>query len=359
MEGVAATRARRRLTLALAGALALLLALVGVERLLQGARERRQPPALVGAEWIWTAAGRHHVGPVAFYAAADLVLETPPREARLLVAADEEYVLFVNGTPVGLNRRGVSPVLDLYEVAAALRPGVNRLVAELRSARGTGGFLLALVDEAGRPLLASGPAWRLFHLHGEGLLSGELPLAAGVAPHSWGPHPAGRWRLAAGGRARPTVGELFPAGYTFATHRAVEEIAPHHRLFDWGETVCGYPRVELDAPLAGPALVETRREPGESEVGPAHEVAIPIAGLLAWQAARPRCFRYLLWVAPEAPRAAAVLRLPEATAHALASPPLDGEGIFGIEPPRLRTPAQDEVRRRLERVPGVAGGEGG
>jgi hypothetical protein len=53
-------------------------------------------------------------------------------------------------------------------------------------------------------------------------------------------------------------------------------------------------------------------------------------------------------------RAAAGWRAAGAGAPAAAPP---GRGVFGLAPPRLRTPMEDEVRRKLKSLPGVAGGK--
>src|SRR5436305_12000552 len=80
------------------------------------------------AEWIWAPLGRT-VEPLAFYAARDFDLAAPPAAARLLAAADEEYVLYLNGRRVGSGGTpaGARPLLDAYEVAPLLRRGANRL----------------------------------------------------------------------------------------------------------------------------------------------------------------------------------------------------------------------------------------
>jgi hypothetical protein len=70
---------------------------------------------------------------------------------------------------------------------------------------------------------------------------------------------------------------------------------------------------------------------------------------------RPRRFRYAL-VIGDRPLAARVLQVDPARAAGFLE---DGvpklKGVFGIEPPPLRTPVQDEIWRELQRVPGVRG----
>ncbi len=113
-----------------------------------------------------------------------------------------------------------------------------------------------------------------------------------------------------------------------------------------------------------------------------------------WLDARPRRFRYALVIGLERPLAARVYAVeprvaerggveiaPEAatagmaeapgtsarsatsdlTAGGRAAPagaaglPPPGRGVFGLAPPRLRTPVEDEIRRKLKRLEGVAG----
>ncbi|MBV8202147.1 MAG: hypothetical protein JOZ15_16125, partial [Acidobacteria bacterium] len=115
------------------------------------------------AQWIWVAHDRRQAQPVAFYAARDFQLAPPPARARLLALGDQEYILYLNGKRVGAGGWRPGARLDAYEVGALLRPGGNRLLAELRSDDGGGGFLASLVDEeSGRMLVGTDGAWRTF-----------------------------------------------------------------------------------------------------------------------------------------------------------------------------------------------------
>src|SRR5215204_939422 len=57
----------------------------------------RLTAATGAAQWIWESRDRRDIEPTAFYAVRDFDLEAPPQRARLLAAADEEYVLYLNG----------------------------------------------------------------------------------------------------------------------------------------------------------------------------------------------------------------------------------------------------------------------
>src|SRR5579863_10357381 len=174
------------------------------------------------AQWIWVAHDRRQTQPLAFYAARDFTLASPPpARARLLALGDPEYVLYLNGKRVGAGGWRPGARLDEYEVGPLLRPGGNRLLAELRSADGAGGFLASLVEAAsGRALVGTDGAWRIFPRHRLGLLRGWLPadpasaamLASAAGPGEaaicWGRPPVGRWGRVLPAAPRPVFAEL-------------------------------------------------------------------------------------------------------------------------------------------------------
>jgi hypothetical protein len=126
-------------------------------------------------------------------------------------------------------------------------------------------------------------------------------------------------------------------------------------LYDWGRPVEGY------LTLAVPAL-----EPGQhallftGDVPPDPLRARPDAPVLIqsarrdWLDAAPRRFRYALVVGLDRPATAAVLPLPPGTVR---PPARVNNRVFGIEGPPLRTPVEDEVWSKLQRLAGVAGGK--
>ena len=132
---------------------AAILALAAATRALPAARARSMPTQ--GAQWIWEDMDWRDHDPTAFYAVRDFDLDPPPPRARILISADEEYVLTLNGKRIGAGAYQPGSPLDVYEVGPLLLPGGNRLMAELRSARGTGGLLAALVDGDGRLLVGT------------------------------------------------------------------------------------------------------------------------------------------------------------------------------------------------------------
>jgi hypothetical protein len=317
-----------------------------------------------GAQWIWEARGRNDVSAAAFYAARDFDLAAPPPRARLLVTADEEYVLHLNGKRVGSGAWAVGAGLDVYEVGPLLLPGSNRVVAELRSGRGAGGFLAALVDAgSGEILLETDGRWRIAWQHHLGLVRGWSPIGGADPAFSWGYPPIGRWGRPEPGREKPLLAALVerpvpPAGWSRTAGPRGGGV-----LFDWGREVTGY--LVLDVPAweeRGTALLFTGAAPPDIRRDSPAAVVIP-SKARRWMDARPRRFRYALVLGAERPAAARLLPLSPRLDREVASGLLPREraaqeevfgGLFGIEAPPLRTPVEDEVWSELEGVPGVA-----
>jgi hypothetical protein len=362
-------RARRAVVFALAAVALVVVAafLLRTVRVAAGG----QPPA----EWIWTPDSLiRYTGPRAFYAVRDLTLEAPAPEAVARVVADEEYVLYVNGRRVGSNRyRGEETRFDLYRVGPLLRTGANRVVVELRSGRGAGGLLLSLDDPAsGRRLLVSDPSWRIVDHYHPGVVEGWLGLQDARTARTWGPPPAGRWGRVTDGPERPVFDAvaggwlerrpLAPersAGLNARAGRASDMQRVPVARFDWGREVYGYLVLEQDdtdgIPVALLDFSDDAPHRGEIDEADAEVVFLPGAG--TWRDAVPRRFRSVgvqglpaltgAWVEPVEETWAA--RLPEA-------PPARPDGVFGVEPPPLRTPVEHEIRRQLQGVAGVSGG---
>jgi hypothetical protein len=309
------------------------------------------------AQWIWKPIGRKEHKPAAFYAIRDFELPSPPARARLLVTADEEYVLTLNGKRVGAGAYEPGAPLDVFEVGPLLRPGGNRLVAELRSGRGAGGFLASLEDEAtGRQLLATDRRWRIFPRHQLGLVRGWLPIGGGEPTFSWGYPPVGTWGEPRPRRTEPLLarGPLLPAvtarplGLAFGSaERGRPPGSPV--LYDWGREVEG--RLTLDLPpgkVLGVGLLFTGAEPPDPLSAKPAGCILVLPGRHDWLAASPRRFRYAVIVGLERPAAAAVLPAP---ARPLRAPEMT---VFGLPGPPLRTPVEDEVWSKLQRFAGVA-----
>ncbi|HET9212671.1 MAG TPA: hypothetical protein VFR03_19860 [Thermoanaerobaculia bacterium] len=344
------------------------------------------------AEWIWESRHRLDLSPAAFYAVHDFDLAAVPSTARLLVTGDEEYILSLNGRRIGAGAWKAGESLDSYEVGPLLQPGTNRLLAEVRSGRGAGGFLLSLEDGDGRQLDWTNKDWRLFRNHYPGLVRGWLPLSGEGSPESeaafsWGFPPVGSWRSPPVGTTRPLfferiAGRPIPAATAteMASFRRSSREAksrpengpengestvknPPRRLFDWGREVAGY--VSLDVPASTQMQAGLLYTGSKAPPDPRRDeatVVLVLPGKRGWTSALPGRFRYALFVGIERPQAARVQPLsapasgPEAFPFLLpgAGKP-DLAGVFGIDPPTLRTPIENEIWGKLESVPSVAG----
>lgn len=322
------------------------------------------------AQWIWESRDRLDVSPTAFYAVRDFELETPPERARLLVIADEEYILSLNGRRIGAGSWAGGASLDVYEVGSLLQPGTNRLLAELRSGRGAGGFLLSLEDEEGRQLAWTDESWRIFHQHHPGLARGWLPLQRkvddppripeGEPAFCWGLPPTGAWGRPVPGAPRPLLSDVesgFPIPAAAVTPAGGEEGPPAH-LFDWGREVSGYLTIEVPAATGlRVALLFTGDTPPDPHQDRPAAAVLALPRQRVWRSARPSRFRYALVVGLAHPRGARVQPVDAAALPRLlpAEPP--PQGVLGLPPPPLRTPVEDKVWGKFEGVPGVAGGE--
>ena len=368
---------------------ALIFVLLAAGALLLALSERFLAPRVIAgrlpsgaAQWIWAAPDRHGVTPLAFQAARDFELASPPAEAWVHILADEEYVLFVNGTRVGANRYRPEAALDRYPVAGLLRAGANRLLVEARSGRRAGGLLVRLVGGGGLDIV-SGPEWRILLRHRERHLDPANELEEPRPPRVWGAPPTGRWRLPTAGRELPVhadllagdrrvlprragVGELWQTGRKWFPTRQLLPSSPslgREVTFDWGREVTGYVGLFFGTRQWPKALLYFGCEP-PGELAAPDDHALGARGRLLWTSALPRRFRCLTVLAPEGVRGAFVVPVDvDRAADLMPAPaPADGrrEGVFGIDdPPPLVSPVEHEIRRELEGLPGLVVGQPG
>lgn len=328
-----------------------------------------------GAQWIWMERNRADQSPAAFYAVRDFFLDAAPARARLLILADPEYVLTLNGKRIGSGQyqQGYQPGgparLDVYEVGDLLAAGGNRLLVELRSDRGAGGLLAALQDGDGRILVRTDGDWRIVSRHHFGLVRGLLPVGPdddldSLPAFTWGAPPTGRW-------GRPEVGPVLPRlaelvrGAPLAARSLPSQPIPglpaasvrHMALFDWGGEVTGYLTLQMPVGegLRKALLFVGDRPPDPLRDHPAGAV-LAMTGRRSWTDAQVRRFRYAL-VIGDRPASARVLPVDPKWAAARLKDSAGGgkklEGVFGLKPLPLRTPVQDEIWRELQSVPRV------
>ena len=367
----------------------LIVALIVAGALLLPLSERSLAPRVIAsrlpsgtAQWIWAAPDRHGVTPLAFQAARDFELQSPPAEARIHLLADEEYVLYLNGTRVGGNRYRPEAGLDSYAVAPLLRAGANRLLVELRSARRAGGLLARLSGDGGLEIV-TGPEWRILLRHREIHMDPAEELEEARRPRLWGGPPTGRWRLPEAGRELPLyaavltgedrlrpdrigVGEFWQAAREWRPSRRLRPSSPslgREVTFDWGREVTGYVGLFFGTRDWPKALLHFDCEPTGENTAPADH-ALGVRGRLLWTSALPHRFRCLTVLAPEGVRGAFVVEVDPALAAPLLEsamvPQRPREGVFGLDgPPPLVSPVEHEIRRELEGLPGLAGGQPG
>ena len=348
-------------------ALAFLLALIlaGGERLAGELRTRYALPTR-GTCWIW-ATGNYGLGePIAFYAVRELELEQVP-PATIAIAADETYLLYVNGRRIGAGSYRPGAPVDEYAISDWLEPGINRILIELRSSRGAGG-LLAEIDlggEGGSPArsVVTDGEWRIFRRYDSGLFGGWSHLDGGEAPEIWQCAPTGRWRLGGSRIRRPTPQE----GYLPPVRRRPVRFQQQHgetwheltwtrnrmpalgqqQIFDWGEEVEGILSFDLASDQGEPGLFYVGLEPPDPADRPPDGVLLPVPGRRHWEDAHARRFRYLLLVGAEPYSRIAVERVEPSAADELAG--LPNGGVFGLAPPRSYSKVEEDVWGSLER----------
>jgi hypothetical protein len=281
---------------------------------------------------------------------------TEPARVRLRITADEEYVAYLNGRLVGVGEYARGAPLDQLEVSAAVKPGWNRLVVELRSARGAGGLLASLYVDATldrpatEPTVRSDASWRIYRRHLDGLLEGWRTLDGGESAAEWQVPPTGRWRVAGGVEGVPPLAERLDAvsdavrivplhGHCEAPCAKGEGVTsaaePLDRAFlvDFGESATGFlelevaaaPRVAYELRLGDSlhALVD-----GEGAIQPL--IVFPDAP--HWLASRARRFRYAMVLGVESLATARRLEVKEEWCSFELARGADEEGLFGITP---------------------------
>ncbi len=344
---------RARSTFLVLAGIAATFALAGFGKSIRAAYSRSVLPT-GAAEWIWSGDARRERGPSAFWAARDFTLDDVPASAILQVQADPEYVLWLNGRRIGAGRFSLGAPLDGYEVAALLQPGTNRLLAELRSDHGAGGFLLSLTaGPGGRPLVASSPAWMILRRDDPNLVRGFRPLEGGTAAYSWSFPPIGRWGAPRLGAVRPLRFEravpVPAAGRSGVPERWVR--------FDWGpDGTVGRLALRV-APQEAMQVAVLRVQPdGRPEDAPPDERSCSAISVILMPNQRE-------WVDPEVRRIRSAeitgtMRIESARVlppfgpeERIAEPAVPPRGLLGLKPPPLRTPVEDEVGRQLERLP--------
>lgn len=322
--------------------------------------------------WIWRDHDLRHVQAAGFYAVKELDLVAAPAQAEIRILGDAEYVLTVNGERIGSNRYTSGAPLDRYRVENFLVPGRNRLVVELRSSTGSGGFWFEL-SSGGRQLARSDGSWSVYDFNWRGLF-GERPMPPGSRPRLLGRSPLGRWGSPAEGELRP----VFPAALAApqpVPARAVRVLGepapwracpPRNRRprslgplveFDFGAEQTGYLQLAFreesrgrEAPRPSSVLLAFGDEPVAGLPWSAQAIFQPIPSAGLYQDSTVRRFRYVAVAGLPGVFSAEVLATTPDSAPRLALPEQLAEGILGIRPPPSSAPVEHEVWRELERA---------
>jgi hypothetical protein len=312
--------------------------------------------------WIWGPWDLQDVRPRAFLLARDFELGEAPGQARLSVLGDQEYLLWINGHRVGSNHYQDGAPLDVYDVAPLLVEGENRVLLELRSAAGSGGATLRLVDGKGKLLVATGPGWRVYTTAWRGLFDGK-PLRLVPEAEVLGRSPFGRWGSPSAGPPRPLFGRLLVASHPERARRFRRPLTrpawrrlPHrdrHRPglgslveFDFGREVSGYLVLGIREPESAAGLVRFGTTPANRLGWAPDAIAITLPGKGVWQDSVPRRFRFVEVAGLDGVLSAAVLPVDPGRVAGLAAR-APAAGVFGIHAPPVRFPVQDEIWRRL------------
>jgi hypothetical protein len=338
------------------------------------ARAQARASNRASAAWIWRTLPGRRGAPTVVFAAKDFKLGFEPIQAQLEIAADEEYHLMLNGHGVAAGR--YQERLDSYPVGDALRRGGNRIVVELRSARGAGGLFLRLHVTGGRgesATIVSDGSWRIMHQWVAGV---SLPTSQswGEPVQVWGTPPSGRWlatskiqptlttrRLQGGKRLKPLravrsqrLGERWQPAEPFAA----EPLGPWV-TFDFGRELAGYVNLRFaDTERSDGFVFYGLRRPRAGLENP-DEVIIRARGRNYWTSAAPASFRFVTVVGlPDVTAGEVVPIVPELIGDLAQRPPVTP--LFGIDRElTLVSPVEDEVRGKLEGVTGLAGREEG
>jgi hypothetical protein len=150
----------------------------------------------------------------------ELTLDRPAPAARLLIAGDEEYLVYLDGTWVGAEGYAGGDGWDAYPVGRLLRPGRHLLTVELRSSRGVGGLLLCLELEPGAGCaVRSDGSWRIHQAY---RAPGEPRSDSGRAPRVWGGAQVGGWPAPRQARPRPLFADCLDYGHAYPIDRNVD-----------------------------------------------------------------------------------------------------------------------------------------
>jgi hypothetical protein len=136
--------------------------LLAAAALLAWVRAARDRANLVtdGARWIWFTLDVYEQKPAHFWTWRDFSLDAVPDRAVAKLFIDPRGSLAVNGSKFPrVEQRPASP-LAVFDIAASLVAGTNRILIEAESQTGAGGILFCLELPGGRRV-TSDSTWRI------------------------------------------------------------------------------------------------------------------------------------------------------------------------------------------------------
>ncbi len=286
----------------------------------------------------------------------------------------------LNGARIGSNRYDSGAPLDRYRVERWLVPGRNRLVVELRSPSGAGGFWFEL-SAGGQQLARSDGSWTIYETTG-GASSAIARCRPASARRLLGRSPLGRWGSPAPGPERPTFETALAAagadsGRAPPDLRRARALARRPAAPGAGRRAGAAGRVRLrrrtdrlSAALlsrrAGPAgrHATLGRAPGLRRTSRSARRRGPLRRCSGRSRAPGstrirRCADSAMWRSPACPESSAPRssRRGRNPGRRSRRAPRAELGIFGVRPPPSSAPVEHEVWRELERAAGSTVGK--
>jgi len=270
------------------------------------------------AQWIWAPHRLASREPVVLVATREFDLPAGTGGARVSVAGDPGYSLYLNGVLIGERNNHDEVSLDRYDVSRVIRQGRNRVVAILRSPNGIGGFLFTLDAGPGRRnVLISDGSWKIYRAWHHDLPLRDPEGLAPLAPMILGRPPMGRWNyleargMIPAGSERPVTRVMEPKSFRSVTadlpeKKVLSGVAVIARtslpatLFDFGR-VQGKGRLIL-AP-GETRVVRVRYLSDASELSDLEGTVVPLViarGEETVTDSETRAFRYMAVFAPDA-----------------------------------------------------------
>jgi alpha-L-rhamnosidase len=189
-----------------------------------GKDETEQKPLLTGAAWIWFPEGNPAtaapVGTRWFRREVALPADRAMQQARLLMTADNEFTVFVNGEEVGGG--GNFHVASVFDLATRLKPGRNLLAVRVKNsgdAPNPAGLLgrLEVNFNDGEPLVvATDESWKSTTTETAGWEKAGLDDASWSAAKNLGPAGMAPWGAVSGPEDRRLPARMLRHEFTLA-----------------------------------------------------------------------------------------------------------------------------------------------